>query len=571
MSRSLPRLFGAGLAVLVLAGCASLTEPWLPTPPPRPVLQPAKPAPPAPAVRTERRPPASPSTANATDPAPSKLIRLPAADIPADQLSWGTTNGKSGGSAATYPDLMDRIRAGFTLPDEYRPPIDVQLSWYERNPEYLDRVFGRAALYMHYIVEEIDRRGMPMELALLPVIESAFEPFAYSKARASGLWQFIPDTGSRFGLPQNWWYDGRRDVVEATRAALDYLQFLHDEFQGDWLLAVAGYNCGERCVARAVARNQAEGKPTTFWDLRLPGETRAYVPKLLAMKRLVADPAALGIEFSPIPNEPYFARVAVASQIDLRLAADLAGLTHEELSELNPAFHRWATPPEGPHNLLLPIDSAELFQQNVNQLTPDELLRVNHHVVQRGETLPELATRYGTNVMTIRMLNGLKDASVEPGMDLRVPSGTTQLPAKVMRAAALVDGPEPVTRKRRGKPEVHVVRRGESIWTIARRNNMDPRTLMRLNGKKPGDKIIPGERLIVSGTARGRDADEEAGGSSRSDGAAKRVTHRVRSGETLSSIARRYGVTIAQIVSWNGISANRVLRVGQRLTIRTGK
>jgi len=290
------------------------------------------------------------------------------------------------------------------------------------------------------------------------------------------------------------------------------------------------------------------------------------------MKRLVSDPAALGIEFSPIPNEPYFTRVSVGRQIDLKLAADLAGLTHDEFFELNPAYHRWATPPEGPHNLLLPIDSAELFAQNLTQLTPDELLRVNHHIVQSGETLTELATRYNTNVMTIRMLNGLKDARVEPGMDLRVPSGTTQLPVKVLRAAAIVDGPQPSARNRRGRPEVHVVRRGESIWSIARRNDMDPRTLMRLNGKKPGDKIMPGERLIVSanGRAEGGSAGNGASSSGSSSAGDTRVTHRVRSGETLSAIARRYGVTVAQIASWNGISANRVLRVGQRLTIRKG-
>jgi membrane-bound lytic murein transglycosylase D len=562
LSRILPPVVMAA-ALLAISGCASLLDP-LPTPVPRPVLSPAKPAPPAPAARTERRPPASAETAQ-PGPAPSKLIRLPAADIPPEQL-------RATGAGNAYGDLMDRIRGGFKLSENEatRSAVDVQLAWYERNPAYLDRVFGRAALYMHYIVEEIERRGMPMELALLPVVESAFEPFAYSKARASGLWQFIPDTGNRFGLPQNWWYDGRRDVVESTRAALDYLQFLHDEFEGDWLLAVAGYNCGENCVARAVARNKAAGLPTSFWDLRLPGETRAYVPKLLAMKRLVSDPAALGIEFSPIPNEPYFTKVTVGSQIDLKLAADLAGLTHDEFFELNPAYHRWATPPEGPHNLLLPIDSAELFQQNLTQLTPDELLRVNHHIVQSGETLTELATRYNTNVMTIRMLNGLKDARVEPGMDLRVPSGTTQLPVKVLRAAAIVDGPQPSARNRRGRPEVHVVRRGESIWSIARRNDMDPRTLMRLNGKKPGDKIMPGERLIVSanGRAEGGSAGNGASSSGSSSAGDTRVTHRVRSGETLSAIARRYGVTVAQIASWNGISANRVLRVGQRLTIR---
>jgi membrane-bound lytic murein transglycosylase D len=409
-----------------------------------------------------------------------------------------------------------------------------------------------------------------MELALLPVIESAFEPFAYSKARASGLWQFIPDTGSRFGLPQNWWYDGRRDVIESTRAALDYLQFLHDEFEGDWLLAVAGYNCGENCVARAVARNRAAGLPTTFWDLRLPNETRAYVPKLLAMKRLVAEPSMFGIDFSPIPNEPYFIRVSLGSQIDLRLAADLAGLSHEELSELNPAYHRWATPPEGPHALLLPIDSAELFQQNVTLLSPDELMRVAHHIVRAGESLPEIATRYGTSVMTIRMLNGLKDARIEPGMDLRVPSGTTKLPEKVLRAAARVDGPEPRTRGKRNRPEVHVVRRGESIWAIARRNNMDPRTLMRLNGKKPGDKIMPGERLVVARGESAGSSSGDAGGSKSSKSANSRVTHRVRSGETLSGIARRYGVTVSQLAAWNDISVKQVLRVGQRLVIRRG-
>lgn len=473
----------------------------------------------------------------------SKLVRLPQADLPP-------------GLTPPAGDLMDRVRAGFVLEDPTRQAIDVQYAWFQRNPEYLDRVFGRAALYMHYIVEEVERREMPMELALLPVIESAFEPFAYSVASASGLWQFIPGTGNRFGLPQNWWYDGRRDVIESTRAALDYLQFLQKEFEGDWLLAVAGYNCGERCVARAVARNKAEGKGTSFWDLRLPRETRAYVPKLLAMKRLVKDPAAAKISFSTIPNEPYFTRVEVPSQIDLKLAAELAGLGHDEFFELNPAYHRWATPPEGPHALLLPIDVAPLFKENLARLTADELMRVNHHIVASGETLGALATRYKTTVSTIQRLNGLTTGELKVGQDLRVPSGTVELPAKVLRAAARVDNRE----SRGGRPELHVVRRGESLWTIARRHKMDVRTLMRLNGKTNRDVIRPGERLRLS--ARG----DQGSPSSTAEGSA--VTHRVRSGETLTSIARRYGVTISQLTAWNGISAQRILRVGQRLAIR---
>jgi membrane-bound lytic murein transglycosylase D len=432
---------------------------------------------------------------------------------------------------------------------------------------------------MHYIVEEIDKRGMPMELALLPVVESAFEPFAYSSARASGLWQFIPGTGNRFGLPQNWWYDGRRDVVESTRAALDYLQYLHDEFQGDWLLAIAGYNCGEGCVARAVRNNIAAGKPVTFWDLRLPSETRAYVPKLLAMKRVVQEPMALGLEFSPIPNEPYFTRVEIENQIDLKLAAELAGLTPDELFELNPAYHRWATPPQGPHSLLLPIDSAELFRQNLAQFTPDELMRVTHHIVTPGDTINSLATRYGTTAMTLRMLNGLDGGPLVPGADLRVPNGSTELPAKVLRAAARVDGPAPVARtastastqtaSRRARPQVHVVRRGESYWSIAQRHDLDVRTLMRMNGKRPGENIVPGERLVVSKSGGTRTTPRSGRGNPVESGSVQRVTHTVRSGDTLSGIARRYGVTTQQIAAWNDIKVDGVLRPGQKLAIRT--
>src|SRR5436309_10534809 len=206
---------------------------------------------------------------------------------------------------ALYGDLFDRMRAGFTLEDGAgQRAVDQQLRWYANNPEYLQRAFGRDELYLYQIVTELERRGMPLGLALLPVVESAFEPYAYSRARASGLWQFIPGTGSRFGLKQDWWYDGRRDIVESTRAALDYLQHLHDEFDGDWLLAIAAYNCGEAMVERAVDMNRAAHRPVSFWELWLPGETRAYVPKLLAMKRLVRDPESFGLEFSPIPNSP---------------------------------------------------------------------------------------------------------------------------------------------------------------------------------------------------------------------------------------------------------------------------
>ncbi len=215
---------------------------------------------------------------------------------------WQHHNGED------YDDLFDRMRAGFAFDEVQEPAIDVQLAWFEHNPDYLERVFQRGQRYMYHIITEVEARGMPLEFALLPVVESAYEPFAYSRSRAAGLWQFIPDTGARFGLKRDWWYDGRRDVVESTRAALDYLQALHDQFDGDWLLAIAAYNVGENSVQRELDFNRANGKPTDFWHLRLPAETRAYVPKLLALKRLMAEPERYGLEFAVIPNEPYFAR-----------------------------------------------------------------------------------------------------------------------------------------------------------------------------------------------------------------------------------------------------------------------
>jgi membrane-bound lytic murein transglycosylase D len=529
------------LAVLSLTACATTTEeePWMRpgtavvAPPTLPVAPPA-------------------DLASAT----------PAIELPAEPAV---------APAAQFADLFARIRAGFSLDDPERAAIETQLAWYARNPEYLERTFSRAELYMHHIVAEVERRGMPLELALLPVIESAFEPYAYSSARASGLWQFIPGTGTRFGMPQNWWYDGRRDVLESTRAALDYLQFLHDEFNGDWLLAIAGYNCGEGCVARAVRANLATGKPADFWSLRLPQETRAYVPKLLAMKRLVASPETYGIAFSAIPNEPYFLRVDLDSQIDLKLAAELAGLRPEELFELNPAYHRWATPPRGPHHLLLPLETADPFRQALAQLTPDERMRVVHHVVKPGETLAMVARRYDAQPLTIRMLNDLGSGPLSVGTDLRVPSKVTVLPDKVLRAAARFDGgggPRTVRR-----PTVHVVRRGESIWTIARRNNIDPRTLMRMNNMRPGDTLPAGKRLVVSskGKTSATGGRSIAPSGKKSSSSARTVQHTVRNGDTLYRIAKLYQVTVSQIVSWNGIASNMTLRPGQKLNINLGR
>ena len=457
-----------------------------------------------------------------------------------------------------YSDLFDRMRAGFKLDDHPdQPGIDQQLDWFASNPDYLQRAFGRSELYLYHIVTQLEARGMPLEIALLPVVESAFEPYAYSRARATGLWQFIPDTGSRFGLKQDWWYDGRRDIVESTRAALDYLQALHDEFNGDWLLAIAAYNCGEMNVERAVDANRAAGRPIDFWSLRLPTETRAYVPKLLAMKRLVSDPETYGLSISPIPNQPYFARVNTQGQINLKLAAEIAGVTDEELYELNPAFHRWATDPNGPHYLLLPVDGAQVFTENITQLTEEQRMGLIHYTVHKGDSVVSVAHQFGTTVNVVRDLNGLPEGRLTVGTDLRVPSSTAvQLPAKVMLAAARVDGKVRENRRER-RVRVQVARAGDSLWTIARRHHINVNTLASMNGLHPGDTLRAGQKIRFSSVSH-----------SASSSSGRRVIYIVRAGDTLREIAKLFQVSVSQILSWNGMSSETHILKGQRLTIR---
>jgi membrane-bound lytic murein transglycosylase D len=472
---------------------------------------------------------------------------------------------------ADYGDLFDRMRAGFKLPDSDHSAIDRELEWYAGNPDYLGRAFSRADLYLYHIVTELEARGMPLELALLPVVESAFEPYAYSSARASGLWQFIPGTGSRYNLKQDWWYDGRRDVLESTRAALDYLQALHTEFNGDWLLAIAAYNCGEQNVERAVARNQAAGLPTDFWDLKLPAETRAYVPKLLAMGRVVAHPERYGLTFNKIPNQPYFAKVDTHGQISMHVAAEIAGLTDAELYELNPAFHRWATDPAGPYSLLVPADTAEAFRTSVTQLTDDERLNVRPYQVHAGDTVNLVARRFRTTSQALRELNDLPKGALRVGTALRVPSDSNLLPAKALRAAALVDGREHRSRRQRSRV---VVRHGETLWAIAHKHGVDVNALALMNGMQPNTVLRTGQRLrlsTASGTATiSTDDDEQAIGSTGAgsvDGAdTRQVTHVVHAGDTLYHVAQEYHVSVAQMASWNRLSKTKLVP-GQKLVI----
>ncbi|MDR9437605.1 MAG: transglycosylase SLT domain-containing protein, partial [Thiohalophilus sp.] len=309
---------------------------------------------------------------------------------------------------APPPDIWQRIRTGFDLPDSDHRRVEQQLSWYARNPEYMQRVAQRARPYLYYIVETLEQYDLPLEIALLPIVESAFQPFAYSHGRASGIWQFIPATGRLYGLKQNWWYDGRRDIYASTEAAAKFLKRMHDYYDGDWMHALASYNSGIGNVNRAIRRNKARQRPIDFFSLNLPRETEAYVPKLLALKKLIAAPQDYGIQLDPIPDEPYFARVDIQGQIDLAKAAELAELDLDELYRLNPGYNRWATAPDGPHYLLLPIESVATFETRLAELDRHQMVTWQRHRIRQGDTLSGIADRYNTSINTIKRINRLR-------------------------------------------------------------------------------------------------------------------------------------------------------------------
>ena len=446
-----------------------------------------------------------------------------------------------------HGDVFDRIRDRLALPEVEHRRIESEIAWFQRNPDYLERTFGRGQRYLHHIVDEVAARGLPGELALLPVVESAFNPFGYSRSHAAGLWQFIAPTGERFGLRRNYWQDQRRDVVESTRAALDYLTQLYQRFNGDWFLAIAAYNYGSGNVQRAINRNLVLRRPTDFFSLSLPAETRAYVPKLIALARLVRNPEAYGLYVTPIPDAPYFRVVPTEGPVDLRLMAEIAGVANEELIALNPQWNRWMTDPEGPHRMLIPEVVADDFSAQLAALDLPARARLGPHTVAAGESIASVAGRYKVPESFLRRVNADAPSELMAGHELLVPAGDVSQ----LRAGLGAD------LERR----THRVRSGESLWSISRRHGMSVGELARMNGISAKATLHPGQRLAVSGSSGGT---SDSGGESP---AARKMHHTVRNGDTLSAIARRFEVTVQQLQGWNNMGRSTSLRAGQRLTI----
>ncbi len=465
----------------LLAACA--TPPEKPEQPPaREARVPFQTAMPASKMEAAKAPPAAPAP-------PLDASRLPPFDGEKRELKEVLRGVATIDRTVQPDDLWERIRAGFSMPNLEGPIVQDRTAWYAARPEALKRMFERSRRYLYHIVEELEKRGMPTELALLPMVESSFNPMAYSRAHASGLWQFIPGTGKRYDLAQNWWYDGRRDIVASTSAALDYLKDIY-EMNGDWHLALASYNWGENAVARAMERNKAAGLPIDYSSLKMPEETRYYVPKLQALKNIIANPGPFGIVLDPIPNQPYFATIARERDIDIKLAAKLAEMPVEEFLALNPAFNRPIIPAAVKARIVLPADKVEIFHANLEKYDSKALVSWQTYQPKPGERLDAVAKRFGVSLAQLREVNGVtaRTQGVPSLLVVPVNGSASDMGSSLPLMYA---PPVPVAAI---QTRVHTVKAGETLVSIAGRYKVTPDDLRRWN---PMGRLTVGQQLRI--------------------------------------------------------------------------
>lgn len=527
----LARLVGVALAALMLAGCETRNALHLPDPDAAPV-----------------------GYANIYDDLHYWPSQEPAEDdgtlcMPASLIDV---------QDEAHDDLWSRVRAGYGLEghvDERR--VDRQIGLYSDKQRLFDRVEPGAASYMYYIVQELEERNMPLELALLPIIESGYNPQAVSPGQAAGLWQIVPGTGARLGLEQNGWYDGRKDVVASTEAALDYLEDLHKRFDGDWYLALAAYNTGEGNVQRAIERNRRLGKPTDYWSLPLSQQACNYVPRLLALSRVLEAPDEHGVALSPIPNQASVVPVAVDRQVNLHAAAAKAGIDGRELLSLNPAYKRGVTAPNTSNTLLVPAEEQASLEHAISSMPVRESITALPHAhryrVRAGDTLQGIARLHETTPEALRSLNGLRNNEIAAGQELQIP-GDAVLPPRLYPTS------ETVALKNHG---VYTVKPGDSLSVIARRFDLSTQKLVSLNTIDPRAPLRIGQQLRVRETA-----ERIAGAPPKSPDARRKIEYTVKNGDSVARIAGQFNLGVPEVLRWNGLSADRpTIRPGQVLVL----
>ena len=463
--------------------------------------------------------------------------------------------------------VWTRVRDGFKIPNMENSVVDENLAKYSKRPDYLQRMANRSQKYLYHIIEEVTARGMPTEIALLPFVESAFVTNAKSRVKAAGLWQFMPATGKHYELDQTMWKDERYDVLQSTSAALTYLQRLHDEFN-DWPLAFAAYNWGEGNVRRAIKSNQSLGLPTDYMSLKMPSETRNYYPKLQAIKNIVQNPNDYGIKLPTIYNEPFFVQIFKDQDIDVKRAANLAGMSHEEFSTLNPSFNRPVIVASHNHSMLMPTDKLDQFIENLvaYRTSGKPLSSWTTYRVKPEDTVASIALKAHMTETALREANQIPAGRrIKPG-SLVLVSKASGLGNAEDISSDTIDASFALAQDYRRV--TYRVRRGDNMRSVARRLGVSPATIMKSNGLR-SQRLRVGQTLRVNVPIVTRQTTSSRPSTARNTPdtpVASTKFYVVRKGDTLYSIANRYGISASALRNANNISGNNI-SVGQRLTI----
>lgn len=445
------------------------------------------------------------------------------------------------------PKVWDVLRKEFTLNHEVtQPEVQNQLRWLISHPSYL-RKLAQSEPYIYHIITEIKKRHIPGEIALIPMIESAYDPFAYSGAGAAGLWQLMPGTGTDLGLKQDWWFDGRRSIRPATDAALNYFVYLNKFFNGNWILAFAAYDSGEGTMARIIKKSGQTSNKVNFWTLPVPNETRAYIPRLLALAEIIQNPKRYKVELPDIPHAPYFEEVNIGSQIDLNHAAKLAGISYHDLIKLNPGYNRWATAPYRPYKLLIPANRVENFNRNLANFPEDQRVSWTRHQVSAGDNLNLIAQRYHTTINLIKELNQLKTNAVKKGQYVLIPSSKNA--ALIAKAPSSGKTIRPHFTALKQYKIIHIVQRNESYQQLEKKYGVSTNQIKAWNKLKSKKQLQRGQQLVIW---------RRAGASG---------TYVVKSGDTLSQIARLHNTKARSLVQLNPALRKRLIHPGQRIRL----
>lgn len=465
----------------------------------------------------------------------------------------------------TEHNLWRHISNGYTLKPRTQKDLYWHIKWFKKNPDYLTRVTKRADPYLYLVVEEIEKAGLPIELALLPIVESAYYPFSYSHGTASGLWQFIPNTGKLYGLKQNYWVDERRSIIQSTRAAIAYLKNLHILFKGDWLLAIASYNSGPGRVQRAIKKNKILGKKTDFWNISLPKETKGYVPRLLAIAELIKYPNKYNQTLTVVANESKLGSIHLSSQLDLSLISEWSGLSLEEIYTLNPDLNHWATPDSSNYELLLPIKKVAQFKKAHATYPKQKQLNYKRYNVQLGDNLHKLAKKFNSSVAYIKSINNLSSNKIKYKQKLTIP-----IPKQADNYYTLSADQRTAQRlssQKHGKKILHKVIKGESLWVISNRYGVPIENIIKWNQLTNATKGLQIDQVLLIWQVQKTHASKLKHLSKIGVSTKRIIKYRVKNGDNLSLIAHRFGVRIAQLRQWNKLLKNKPLKIGLKLTI----